>query len=313
MTRRPDLETRLDALSGVTWRYERALPVDSIDLPSSASLQYRLTDVDDATVDRYAADMARGDQFPAVIVRDVRGRHTLIGGNHRRAAAAKAGIATLSAYVVGCTPAQARQLAFEDNAKHGLPLKPAERATLGARLVLLDGMSQAEAAATVGATPVQVNQAVMGERATDRARRLGLPAAFAEIAIYNRATMWAIDDDALFAEAVRTVLASNMGGGAIQQMVARLHGADDLDDAFDRLDAIAASRQGYQGGRGVKKTQLNYLADHVFGVLDVDPRKAAAGVRPGEERAWRDRIHKAAVHLMKVDEQLSARGKDAAA
>lgn len=310
MSRRPDLETRLDGLPGVTWRYERALPVDEIDLPSSASLQYRLTDVDQATVDRYAADMARGDRFPALIVRDVRGRHTLVGGNHRRAAAAQAGIGTHAAYIIGCTPAQARQLAYDDNRTHGLPLRPAERAVLGARLVLLDRMPRDEAAATVGATVAQIAQAVTAERQTTRAAELGLPAAYAELSVYSRAAMAGIGDDGLFAEAARTVLATNMGGGTVQQLCQRINSAPTVDDAYDRIDAIAAARAGAVGGRGVKKSPLNYLTDHALGLLDVDPERAAALVAAGDEQIWRDRLQRAARHLMAVDRAIAARQED---
>lgn len=305
--RRPDLERRLDQLPKATWTYVRALAVDRIDLPSSSSLQYRLTEVDEATVDRYAADMERGDVFPAVVVREVRGKLSLIGGNHRRAAADQAGISTLPAYVVVCSAAQARQLAYEDNRTHGLPLKPSERATLGARLVLLDGVAASDAAATVGATEPQVWAAVRAERAATRADQLGLPSSFAAMPHQTRNQLGAIEDDGLFAEAVRTALASNMGGGSVQSMCARIAAATDIDDAFDRLDAIAAAREGHTGGRGVKKSQLNYLSDHAFGILDVDPAKAAAGVAPGDELVWRERLKRVARHIMAIDHALGAR------
>lgn len=303
--RRPDLEARLDTLPKVTWRYDRALPVDTIDLPSSKSLQYRLTDVDQDTVDRYAADMARGDRFPALIVREARGRLTLIGGNHRRAAAVNAGISTLPAYIVTCPVAQARRIAFEDNRTHGLPLKPSERATLAARLVLLDGMSQAEAAATVGATGPQVTLAVAAERAVARAADLGIPTAFAELPHLATANLGRIPDDGLFAEAARTVLATNMGAPAVLQLCSRLSAADSLDDAYDRLDAIQAARAGHTGGRGVKRNDLTRLADHCFGLCDVDPDKAVALVAAGDEQVWSDRLKRAARHLMAIDKQLA--------
>lgn len=310
--RRPDLEARLDALPKVTWRYERALRVDRIDLPCSKSLQYRLTDVDQDTVDRYAADMTRGDRFPALIVREVRGRLTLIGGNHRRAAATAAGIATLAAYVVVCPPDTARRIAFEDNRTHGLPLKPSERATLAARLVLLDGMTQHAAAATVGATVAQVALAVAAERAVTRAHNLGVPDRFSQLPHLATGNLGRIPDDGLFAEAARTVLDTNMGSPAVLQLCARLSAADSLEDAYDRLDAIQQARAGHTGGRGVKRNDLTRLADHCFGLLDVDPAKAAALVADGDEEVWGDRLRRTARHLMTVSQHIERQAEDAA-
>lgn len=303
--RRPDLEARLKKLPKVTWSFTD-LDVDSIDLPSSSTLQYRLTDIDEPTVDRYAADMTRGDVFPAVAVRDVRGKLSLIGGNHRRAAAVKAGIPTLPAYVITCTAAQARQLAYEDNRTHGLPLKPSERATLSARLVLIDGMSQTEAAAVTGSTAQLVAMAVSAERAARRAAELGCPP-LGDMAFQSKACLATIEDDGLFAETVRTVLSTGMGGTSIQTLCSRIKAAPTLDDAFDRVDAVAAARQGHSGGRGVVRNDLTRLADAAFALLDVDPKKAAAAVADTDTAVWRDRIKRAARHLMAIDQAIGAR------
>jgi hypothetical protein len=178
--------------------------------------------------------------------------------------------------------------------------------------VLFDGMPRPQAAATVGATDAQVAQAVAAERAAERAQGLGLSAAFAQQTIYNRALLGAIEDDGVFAEAAITVMAANMGGASTQRLCARIQAAATTADAYDRIEAVAASRNGHTGGRGVKRNDLTMLTDAVYALLDVDPAAAAGLVQIGDEQAWSDRIKRAALHLMAIDRAVTAPKTEAA-
>src|SRR5689334_10226051 len=88
--RRPDVEAWL-AERHVPYTFDPALEVGSVDQVASLANQARLEPLDPDVVERYAADMARGDHFPPVLARQQGKKIVLLGGNHRLAAARDAG------------------------------------------------------------------------------------------------------------------------------------------------------------------------------------------------------------------------------
>lgn len=300
MKRLPDLEARFDAL-GVEWTLTPDFDTTVIDLDASAAEQYRLQTIDDATVDRYATDMARGDTFPPVIVRQLARRMVIVGGMHRVHAAVRAG-RPVDAYVIRCTAARARLLAYEDNRSHGRPLSPAERAELAARMVRLDRVSVATAAASVGAGEPQVRMALDGHKALERADRLAVQN-LAGLSYQIRAGLNRIADDVVFADAARTVVACNMGGPSVQRLVSQVK-AVDRADALDRLADLRAARQHFGGGRGKARTDRIRLIDCLFDLMDVDPAEVAADLSDDQVAVISDRCLRAARHLMAIDKAI---------
>jgi hypothetical protein len=93
----------------------------------AAKLQVR-AGIDPATVDRYAEAMQAGAVFPAIVVfRDADGEHHLADGHHRVEAARRVGLAEIDADIRKGDRAAALWHAVGANARHGLPLTPADR------------------------------------------------------------------------------------------------------------------------------------------------------------------------------------------
>lgn len=299
MTRRPDLETRLDDLN-VAWEY-RTVDLDHIDVDESTAHQYRLQVVDQAAVDRYAADMARGDDFPAVLARQIRGKLVLLGGMHRTRAAHQAGRTSIDAYVVTCTPKDARRLSFDDNRTHGLPLSVAERGELAARLVELDGYSQTTAADIVGVSKVAVQTACAARSARHRAAEAGID--LTDVAPSALARLDALTGD-LFTDACRVVAATRMGQADVTKLVTRLSRAASLADAYDELDVISAGYVRGEPGHGNRRHARGRMLNAALELLDCDPAEIADGVLPGDVQALSDLCKRAARHLMTVDKTI---------
>jgi hypothetical protein len=53
---------------GVTWEYEHDLDMSRIDIEKSLSNQARVNQLDDERVGVYTEALARGDEFPAIVV-----------------------------------------------------------------------------------------------------------------------------------------------------------------------------------------------------------------------------------------------------
>lgn len=303
MNRIEALEARFDQL-GIAWELDTIAPTD-VDLDASAAEQYRLQTIDRPTVDRYALDMRRGDSFPPVIIRRLRNRLIVVGGMHRTHGAIAART-PLSAYLITCTAAQARMLAYEDNRTHGRPLSPGERAELAGRMVRLDKVSTASAAHAVGTGEPQVRMAVDGHRALERSEALGV-SGLAAFPYQVRAGVGRIKDDAVFVEACVTVIACNLGGPAVQRLVSQVQ-AVDTPAALERLEDLRAARAGFGGGRGKKRTDRIRLIDAVLDLLDVDPSAVAFEIDDIDQAAvMSDRLKRAARHLMTIDKAIGAR------
>jgi ParB-like chromosome segregation protein Spo0J len=174
--RRPDMEAWLDEL-GAKWAFEPDLPIARIDMASSLANQVRHDPLNDEVVDRYAADMRRGNRFPPLLVEvdhlAAPSTPVILGGNHRLAAALAAGLITHPAYLVVAPESTLMRIRFEDNARHGLPPTMTER--IGHAVELMrTGLSQAEAAAAVGVPQPKLSIAVAVLEASDRADDLGV-------------------------------------------------------------------------------------------------------------------------------------------
>lgn len=81
---------------------------------------------DDATVERYANAMKAGSTFPPIKLAQIGSSLVLIDGFHRLRAGIADAEGFVEAVVVAATQREARWLAAEANAQHGLPLKPNE-------------------------------------------------------------------------------------------------------------------------------------------------------------------------------------------
>ncbi len=91
-------------------------------------------------IEEYKEAMAEGQEFPPITVWDKDGHYWLIDGMHRLIATKRLGKDTIKAEVVELeNELEARLLAIEKNASHGIPLDKEEKREL-ARLLYADGV-----------------------------------------------------------------------------------------------------------------------------------------------------------------------------
>lgn len=201
--RQPSTERWLDDL-GAAWTFDPDLPLARVDLTASLANQVRHVPLVAEVVDRYAADMARGDQFPPVLVAAEGEKVALLGGNHRHAAKSQIGHSTEPAYIIEADPAVLLRIRVEDNRRHGLPTSEAERVDHAVAL-MATGMSQGEAAAVVGIPQPKLSIAVAVQGADARASRLEVDDAYRRLPRMTRYHLSQLDEDELFAAAANEV------------------------------------------------------------------------------------------------------------
>lgn len=260
---------------GVTFNYDPAYPVAQIDHAASLANQARLEAVDGDVVERYQADMERGDTFPALLARTrKRGRSILLGGNHRYAAHLKAGHATIPVYLVDCEPEMATRLMYEDNRRHGLPPSDPER--IAQALHLVDqGWTQQAAAECVGITLNKVNLAAVVIKADRRAKTLGVER-WPEIPKTLKQRLMTIRPDVVFKRAAEVVAETGLGQHDVFPLVTKLNEARSEQAALDLLDATIETHK--LAGGGTKHVSAKTRVLSALSSLEgVDPGEVAGG------------------------------------
>lgn len=223
--RNPKTERWLDEL-GVTWTFDPDVILAKVDRDASLANQVRHVPLDEGTVDRYAADMAHGDTFPAVLI-DA-DTMALLGGNHRDAAHRRANHTTMPGYLVSGDTTTLLRVRVEDNRNHGLPTTTEERLDHG--LALVDaGLTQKEAARIVGlpqpklsihAGVTHLAGRIAAHPKADRAARL--PKA-------TRYQLSQITDDAVLHAAVDLVVDAALPTKDVKALVESTKAVDELE------------------------------------------------------------------------------------
>jgi uncharacterized ParB-like nuclease family protein len=287
VTARPDIEAWLTECR-VAWEFDPALPVDTVDQVGSLANQARLEPLDADVVDRYAADMERGDQFPPVIVRRQGKRLILLGGNHRLAGAKQAKRETLPAYVVTCEPEMATRLMYEDNRRHGLPPSEAERLHQAVHLIET-GYTQKQAAQTVGVSASKLDVALGAARADRRAQLLGIKG-WENLPKSSRWRLGGLRSDPAFQALAQLAVDTNMGNGEVGMLVTRVNNARSDTDALEIVgmesEARAHLAQRKAGGMIRRKAPPHAtLGGHLAGIASLDPSDVAASCTSADQRA----------------------------
>lgn len=285
-TRRPEIEAWLDERK-VTWVFEEALPVADIDRVASLANQARLEPLDEDVVDRYAADMERGDVFPPIVVRRDRKRLVLIGGNHRVTAAGRAGIRSLPAYVIDAAAEMALRLTYEDNRRHGLPPSEEERLFQAAHLIA-NGYSQTAAASTVGLSTGKVQRFVSVQRTDERAKRHRIKG-WEALPKSSRWRLGEIRSDPVFAEAARLATDGVFTSSSIFELCTRLNAARSEEEAFAVLAhqevAERAKSQTTAGGMVKRATPRSKLLGALSSIAALEARDVASACATSDQRA----------------------------
>jgi uncharacterized ParB-like nuclease family protein len=305
----PDLEEWLDE-RGIPWTLEPALRVEHVDAVASLANQARLVQLNEPVVDQYAADMERGEKLPPIVVRKAGRTLVAVGGNHRLAAARRAGIDTLAAYVIEVDDHQALLLSIEDNRRHGLPLTDAER--IHHAVALVNGLeggrvhSAAEAAEICGIALAKLRNVLAADRA--RARCADLDLATGGMSLTTLAKLDSLGDDELFGAAVDAVATGAVLAKEVGDVVARLREAPSTKDALAFLHEFTGGADGRvrpPSGHppSAKRQPRARLLIDLDRLLGYDPAEVAADCRtPEQARQIVNQINVAARRLKAIQD-----------
>lgn len=213
--RRPDIEAWLDQI-GATWTFDPDLVLANVDQAAGLANQARHEPLNAEVVERYTADILRGDQFPPLLVEDIAGL-AVLGGNHRYASLTAANHSTHPAYRITAPEPVLLRIRFEDNRRHGLPATMAERIGHAVRL-MATGSSQADAAAIVGVPQPKLSMAASVVAAGQRADDLGVNG-FARLPESTRYSLSQLNDDTVFAAAAGLTITAALPNATVKALV----------------------------------------------------------------------------------------------
>lgn len=260
----------------LTYEFHEALPISRIDRAASLSNQARLEPLDEEVVERYAADMERGDLFPPVVARRAGRKLILIGGNHRTTAATRAKLPAVPVYIVDVDAEGATVLTYEDNRRHGLPPSEDER-VLQAQHLVETGWSAADAAQAVGISAKKLDQAILIIKTDKRAVKLGIASSrWSKLPKSSRWRLGFVDDELVFQSAAELAARVRMSSTEAFELVTRVNRATSQDEALAVIqlegEGIEAKRR--QEGRrrsGSGKSPRLVLLDAIAAITALKP------------------------------------------
>lgn len=258
----------------IPWEFVPDLAIASVDKAASLANQARLEPVVEEVVERYAADMERGDRFPPIVVfrRGRVGRVVIIGGNHRVAAAGRAGRVSLPAYVVDVAGEMVLRLTYEDNRRHGLPPSEEERVFQAVHLVDC-GATVGEAAQCVGLSVGKVQRGIGTAKADRRAKDLGIRE-WARLAKSVRWRLSSLRSDPVFESAARLAASTTMSTNEAYDLVQKVQATSDADAMAviaDAEEAMAEARNRSGGGLTRQASARTKMLDALRVIAALDP------------------------------------------
>lgn len=301
-----ELEDWFDS-HGISWHLEQ-VPLEQIDHLAGLANQARLSPLDEHVVERYTADMEAGAVFPPIVVRRQRRKLIPVGGNHRCAAARKADVGSLAAYVVeGLTDELVHLLAIEDNRRHGLPLSDNERLFHAVQLVNA-GRTVVDAAAICGLPAHKLGRQMDARRGGERAVRLDADG-WAALSVSAKARLVSIRDDNAFTRVVRLAASGAIPAIELADVVSRINNGTSHQavELLDALEADAGLRTPRSSGHPMSKVRApaTRLLHDLEGVCGYDPKAVAEDCVSAEQRArLAKQIKATARRLMAVEKEL---------
>lgn len=300
----------------VTYEHHPHLELRRIDLIASVTNQVRHEPIDPDTVDRYIAALADGATFPPILVRRIppakpkgKAQLVILGGNHRARAHIDYGAKTIDAYVLECDDLTALEIAFSDNATHGLPPTQAER--LAHATTLIDrGRTVPEAARIVGIHEQRIYSHLQNQRTLERGARLGVTDDLQRMGSTATNRLGSLKDDRIFTKVARLATEHAWPQSVIAKLVGDLNTQPDVAHQQDYLQAFVAQQdtgpKGRKVGRPVQNPYLQLL--QALGTIrGLNPSDTLEQVRTRRERQdLHDRLLAGARHLMAIDQLLQA-------
>lgn len=253
------------ASRGIEWELG-TIEIENIDLVRSLSWNAREdgTGLNDYWVETYAQAFRNHEEFPPIIC--MRSSATsekflVLSGHHRVAAAQKAKVASLPAYMVEpLSDSNRLYVTTEANRKVGYGLSEAQRIESALRFVR-QGESASAAARIVGLPPKIMIEKVAQMRADDRVQKLS--SSWSRMSPETRKRLDSIQSDELLKKTADLVTAASLGRGEVNKLVRDINkGQTDVI----RDDVIASMWEVYRpridtGGkdRPMTKAQGGYI------------------------------------------------------
>lgn len=299
----------------VDYEHHPQLDLRRIDLIASITNQVRTEPIDPDTVDRYVAALNDGATFPPILVRHIpatgKGKPQLVilGGNHRARAHIDHGAKTIDAYLITCDDLTALEIAFSDNATHGLPPTTAERLAHAATLVDR-GRTPTEAARTVGIHEQRVYAHLQNRRTLERAARLGVTDDLKRMGTTATNRVGSLKDDRIFTKVAHLATEHAWPQSTVTKLVGDLNTQPDVASQQDYLRAFVAQQTSRPRGRSVGRPPTNpylQLLQALGTIRGLNPSDTLEHVRGNRERQdLHDKLLAGARHLMAIDQLLQA-------
>lgn len=310
--RRTETEQWLDS-HHVQWTFHPDLELDRIDTAKSRANQARVdAPIIEEVRDRYTADWARGDTFPAVIAHQPTARSRkviLLGGNHRHEAALANNATTIAAYIVMCDPNLAQVIAYADNAHHGYPPSTKERVRQAVHLIGL-GWTAENAAAAVGVSGAAVSIARKATEGARRARDLKIPGYDLIASQATQVSLARIPSDPVFEAAVRYAVDAGLSSTDADKLTKRLKACRSENDALKLIGGEQEERrtaiQQRAGGNAPRalRTSFGTLNNALSNIVDVKPATLVPPTPDAADR-MRTRIRTTIAHLEQLAKTLT--------
>ena len=302
----PATEAWLDAL-GVRWSFEPTVAISRVDQAQSLANQARLDPLDVDVVERYTADLAAGDVFPAILLhrdgtRVGAGSLVVLGGLHRLHAHLAAGRQAIAGYVITTTDrATVLRVTYEDNRRHGLPLPSEERTAHALRLVDGEGWTARDAARCVGIPESRLSIERAARAATARAQGLDDldGPAFAALPRAVRYQLGRCVDDVVFTEAATLTLGARLTTAETTRLVDRITSCATIREALVLIGSeLEENRARLDRGHAPRKPAVrSQLVGHLSALRTLDLDQVVDGVRPDTAATLTSSIDDTIAHL----------------
>lgn len=245
---------------GVRYAPPLQIPMLLIDEKRSRANQARRDAIVADSVDRFAAALKTGAEFPPIVCYINGGKLTIIDGNNRQAAARKAGKESLLGIVIAeDTPSELIQLlTVEANAHHGVTPELGWRVQQAFHLCSL-GFTDVQAAQAAAITVSQLQAARRLREADQRAAAMKI-LRFNEIPTYGRQALAVLKDDAVFYQAARCAIDTGMIIEEIRDMIRGIKAQNSEGARIEYIGTIAKERGLEQAARRVMNKSLNRVS-----------------------------------------------------
>ena len=209
------------AENGMGWDY-LTIQLNLIDRKQSLRNNARMAALDAEEADVYAADMKRGDIFPALVLfPQPDGTYVIASGNHRAYAAEKAGRKRVDAYVVLTNDVSMRSLLTQTfNKRHGIRPPQADRLAQAVKWMRETGRAPSYVALRFGVSEASLSRVQREERRERRFRSAGVrtePLRKRTQEILDR-----IPNDPALVQASSLILDTKLPDDQVQQLVERV-------------------------------------------------------------------------------------------